>query len=203
MRKILIDTSLLCSLVVLSACQIESGITIRHTETHEQIPPEVIGGGGGWGGKETSKVEGEFYLKACYPNCTKSKLVDEMKKLNLLITQSSTFSTPAAPLAYLTIYNSGGNIIAEKSFPVTTIGNQTKLTNAADAGDWIHQYVPNAEKVSATMYFNTEGFAGASEYVTYSMRSGTTTIEIDGIHVEINCGPDASTGQPSEFCRLQ
>ena len=101
------------------------------------------------------------------------------------------------------VYNSAGNIIAEKSFPVTTICNQTKLTNAADAGDWIHQYAHNEVKVSATMYFRTEGFSGASEYVTYSMRTGSTTIEIDGIQIEINCGPDASTGQPSEFCRLQ
>jgi hypothetical protein len=201
MRKILINSSLLFSAVVLSGCQIESGFTISHTQTHEQVPPEVLGGGGGW--KETTKSEGEIYLKACYPDCSKTKLVDELKKFNLLITQSSTYSSPAAPLAYLKIYNSAGNIIAENSFPVTTIGNQTKLTNAADVGDWIHQYANNEVRVSATIYFSTEGFSGASEYVTYSMRSGLTTIEIDGMQVEINCGPDASTGQPSEFCRLQ
>jgi len=104
MRKILINLSLLCSAVVLNGCQIESGFSIRHTQTNEQVPPEVIGGGVGWGGKETTKTEAEIYLKGCYPDCSKTKLVDELKKFNLLITQSSTYSSPAAPLTYLKIY---------------------------------------------------------------------------------------------------
>lgn len=186
-------------LAILTGCQLTAGFEIKATtETTHQIPPEI---GGPGTGKETTKIESRIFGNACYPQCSKSLLNSQLQQFNLLIEQQNTYSTPINQKGLIHVYDRDTlQPLASNAVDLVTVGNQIKLANPAIVTDWIYPFANRNLEITVVGYFDTVGYSGTQEYVTFKARSGTHVLDIDGVVFTINCGPELSNGQPEQAC---
>lgn len=197
MKKIILSSLILAAVSVIGGCAVETRATIEVDVSKEPAPPEA-----GAHSDEVIKSRAKIKIEACYPKCSKSAFNSTFTNFNVDLEQSSTYSVPLDGKIHLQLNSVSGQVIAQKAFDITTVGNQSRLANPGAVADWAYPNLQNGATIFAEIYWQTSGFTGG-EYINMRVRDQQAVLAANGIYVEIDCGSEIPSDSPEQACELR